>query len=480
MAGPYDLLFAHSPALKLLRSEKAAFVLGFLYEVFKEPGITAIPEEDLEVALGSHLEVLREEDPETHWPEAKHYLGLWCDDDHVYLRKAFSEAQGCYVYQLTRHSEKALSWMEELRAGEKRGYATSESRFSRIVGEMRRLQRETNTNPEVRLAELRAQRAEVDEEIARIKEKGVVATLNPQQVKDALHDLEEMVSSFLADFREIEDNFKEQAKEIHELYLGRNVSKGDLIAHALDADEALRNQDQGRSYYGFRRLIRSVKSREELRELVERVADLADARGLDGRIFEGLLPRLFNEVTVVQDAYRRISGQLRRIVEEQALKETRYMLGLMGEIRSAAYQLRFDPPAGTFLEWEENLRFNNLMEAPFWEPPVSGKFEEIETGDDGETEDVLAAIRRIGKPLDLPKFRRRVDEALEERSQVSLRELVEIYPLEDGAVDLLCYLAVAAERNGSLIDAGARERFDLRRPVQPRFAELDRVIFHRG
>lgn len=479
MAGPYDLLFAHSPALKLLRSEKAAFVLGFLEEVFKEPGITAIPEEDLEVTLSNRLEEMRLADPEIHWAGTRYYLDHWCSDDCTYLRKAFSEKNGCYVYQLTRHSEKALGWLEELRVGEKRGYATSESRFSRIVGEMRRLQRDTNSDPKVRLAELRENRAAIDAEIAQIKEKGVVATLDPQQVKDVLHDLEEMVSSFLSDFREIEDNFKEQAREIHELYLGRNVSKGDLIAHALNADETLRNRDQGRSYYGFRRLIRSVKSREELRELVERVEELARGRGLDGRVFEGLLPRLFHEVTVVQDSYRRISGQLRRIVEEQALAETRYMLGLMGEVRSLAYNLRFDVPDGSFMEWEDNLRFNNLMEVPFYEPPVAGKFQEIETGDGGEAEDILAAIRRIGKPLDLPEFRRRVDAVLEERPQVSLKELVEIYPLEDGAVDLLCYLAVASERSGSLIRSDVLERFDLQRPVQPRFAELEQVIFHR-
>jgi hypothetical protein len=479
MGGPYDLLFSQSPALKLLRSEKAAFVLGFLQEIFKEEGVILVPEEDLEVTLNSHLEALRAEDPEVHWPEAKHYLELWCGDENRYLRKSFSEDKGCYVYQLTRHSEKALSWLEELRAGEKRGYATSESRFSRILSEMRRLQRETNSDPEARLSELRASRDAIDAEIAGIKEKGAVPTLARQQVKDALHDLEEMVSSFLSDFREIEDNFKEQAREIHELYLKRHISKGDLIAYALDADDALRNQDQGRSYYGFRRLIRSVRSREELRELVETVTELAGKQNLDGRSFDGLLPRLFNEVAVVQDAYRRISGQLRRIVEEQSLREQRYLVELMGEVRALAYKQRFDPPEQSLMEWEENLRFNNLMEAPFYEPTTGGQFQEIERGDPGEADDVMAAIRRIGKPLDLPRFRRRVEEVLEERVQVSLRELVEIYPLEDGAVDLLCYVAVAAEREGSLIHSEVLERFDLQRPFQPRFAELDQVIFHR-
>lgn len=479
MFGPYDLLFAHSPSLKLLRSEQAAFVLGFLQEVFKEPGVARIPEEELEVALSSHLETLREQEENAPRQEARRYLDLWSGDDARYLKKTFSEEEGCWVYQLTRHSEKALAWLEELRIGERRGYATSESRFSRILQEMRRLRRYTDADPEARVRELLARRDAIDEEIRAIRTAGVAPTLDEQQVKDALHDLEEMVSSFLSDFREIEDNFKEQAREIHALYLERNVSKGDLVAHALDADTALRNRDQGRSYFGFRQLIRAVESREELGQLVEKVVDLARDYDFDTTAFEGLIPRLLNEVTIVQDAYRRISGQLRRIVEEQSLRETRYLMELLGDIRASAYHCREEPPEGTLLEWEENLRINNLMEAGFWEPPAGGEFQTIRTGAEGEEEDVLDVLRRIGKPLDLPRFRQRIDDLLRERPQVSLREVVECHPLKDGAVDLLCYLAVAAEREETLIHDTIRERFDLVRPLQPRFAELDQVIFHR-
>ncbi len=479
MSGLYDILFDRSPALKLLRSEQAAFVLGFFQEVFKDRGVARIPEEDLEETLDARLESLRREDPNAPRQEARRYLELWTGEDYRYLKKTFAEEDSCWVYQLTRHSEKALGWLEELRLGEKRGYTTSESRFSRIVQEMRRLQRETNADPEARVRELLARRDEIDGEIRAIREAGAAPVLDEQQVKDTLHDLEDMVNSFLADFREIEDNFKEQAREIHALYVERGISKGDLVAHALDADAALRDRDQGRSYFGFRRLIRSVESREELGNLLEKAVGLARDHGLDTRAFDGLLPRLLNEVTIVQDAYRRISGQLRRIVEEQSLRETRYLMGLLGDLRSLAYRCREAPPEEPLLEWADHPRLNNLMEAGFWEPPAAGRFQDIEIGEEGDEDDIHEALRRIGKPLDLPRFRRRIDELLADRAQVSLREVVEIHPLADGAIDLLCYVAVAAERDGSLINDSERERFDLARPFQPRYAELDQIIFHR-
>lgn len=478
MPALYEPYFEHSPVLKLLRSDHAAFILSFLYEAFKENGINQIPEEDLELVLASQLKLQRDASDHAPTQDAPVYLRLWCGDDHAYLRRFYSEEAGCHVYQLTRHSEKALFWIEDLRQGEKRGYTTSESRFSRILNELRRLGRETNSDPRQRIEELLRQRDNIDAELNRIRETGAVDTLAEGAVQDLLHDLDGMLTAFLSDFREIEDNFKEQARDLQALYLEKQVSKGDLVEHALDADDLLRNRDQGRSYFGFRLLMRSMESREELSQLVDRAVELAGEQGLETDVFNNLLGRLHNEVSTVQDAYRGISAQLRRIVEEQFAREARYLRDLLNETRALAFRCREDPPIETIFHWEEALHFNNLMEMPFWEPPTVARFGGINKGDEdnGKWREVLS---KVGKPLDLPRYRLRVDQALESRVQITLRELIDLHPIENGAVDLVCYLAVASERDGNLIRAEQRERIDLNRRYQPRYAELDQIIFIR-
>lgn len=480
MSERFNFEIDHSPALKLLRSRQAGFILGFFYENFKEPNIALIPEEDLEVALEQHLEDLRSLDPDSPQSDARHYLNLWCDDDHRFLRKIYSEEKECYVFQLTQYAEKALLWIIEMQAGSRRGYASAESRFSKIFDGMRELSRGTNQDPEARVQELLAERDQIDAKIQHIRKTGKVETLESQKVKDRLHDLTQMIASFLSDFRAIEENFKEQAKEIHELYLEKNLSKGDLVAHALDADEELRNRDQGRSYYGFRALVRSVESREELRRLVAEMDALAADRDIDGAIFEGLLPRLYNEVSIVQESYRRISGQLRRIVEEQSAAETRHLLKLIADTRKQAYRLREHTVEGKFLHWEDNLRLNNLMEMPFFEPPAATRFQGISAGDADDDEAIRALLQSVGKPLDLPRFRKRVADALEDRPQISLKELLNLHPVKEAAADLVCYLVVAAEDERHLINANVLEQIDLNRPLQPRFAQLDQIIYHRS
>ena len=476
MSSIFDPYFAKSPTLKLLRSPSACFVLGFFYVSFKEEGLTQIPEEDLEALLDRHLQDARAADPDAMPRDARFYLNQWCEESHRLLQKRFVEAQNSYVYQLTQFSEKALAWVEDLRRVDRRGYTASDSRFTRIVSELRRIERETNSDPEARRNELLKQRAEIDAELQQIQETGKVETLDSTAVKDALHDLESDIDEFLSDFRSIEETFREQARDIQNLYLEQQLSKGDLVAHVLDADEALRNRDQGRSYFGFRESITSVENREELLALAKRAAELAHAHDLDAHVFQQLPKRLYDEVSSVAGIYRRISGQLRRVVEEQTSQQTRYLMELLGEVRSLANACGDLPAEQTLHHWEDPVRFNNFMEVGTWEAPESTRFDGIDPDDTTSVDSLKDALGRIGKPLNLPKYRKRLSEVLETQAQVSLRELVERYPVESGIVDVVAYVAVAGEASQNVFYPETIQ-IDLKREVQPRYAELEKIVF---
>jgi hypothetical protein len=485
MPGPVDSLYAQSFTLRLLSANNAPLVLGFLEAQFKRAGHHQIPEEVLETLLERYLGD-RTEGDETpanlSETRARNYLNTWTSDEYRYLRKVYSAEEQSFVYQLTRHSEKALQWLQELLSGERHGgHTTTESRFSRIFRELKELSRETNPDPRERIDNLLAQRDAIDRELAKIRETGEVPTLAAGQVKERLIDLEQMAEAFLADFRAIEDRFREQAAEIHRIHLQSNRSKGDIVAHALDADEALRESEQGRSYYGFRSLIRSVESHEELSALVREAARLAAEQGLDDRVFRTLVERLLLESTVVQDSYRKISTQLRRIVAETNSRETQRLLGWIGEIKEAALAQRDEAPDDEqFHEIEEGIDWNNLMELNFHEPREKRRFGGLEELPEEDDAALLEAVRKIGKPLDLAGYRRHVESLLEEREQIALRELLEHFPPTEGAVDLVGYLCIANEDTRHLVSSGEIEEIDLNRPNHPRFARLDRIIFQRS
>lgn len=484
MSTVIDNLYSASLTLRLLCAKNAPLVLGFFHDAFKERNQHVIGEEELELLLERHLADHAGLDGEMPAENrAKNYLNLWCSDPYCYIRKRFDEAQQCFVYQLTRHSEKALQWLRELQTGERVGHTTSESRFSRIFTEMQALAQQTKEDPQTRLRDLLAQRDALDSEISEIRATGRVKTLDPTQVKDRLLDLEQMVDAFLADFRSIEDRFKEHASEIHEIYLERGRSKGDIVEHSLDADDKLRNSEQGKSYYGFRALIRSLENREALTRSIDDVSKLAAQAGIDDRIFLSLMDRMLLQVTIVQDSYQRISAQLRRVVEEATTQDSRLLMEWIAEIKQRALSLRNNPlPSdsdGAFIQVDEGISWANLLELGFHEKKEAGKFNSVASDASDDYDDVKAAIKKIGKPLDLEGYRRNVAALLAHHDQVTLSQVLAEYPLTDGAVDLVGYLCVASENAHHLIDEKDREEIDLNRPNHPRFAILNRIIFQR-
>jgi hypothetical protein len=249
--------------------------------------------------------------------------------------------------------------------------------------------------------------------------------------------------------------------------------------YALDADEALRNSEQGKSYYGFREIIRSLDSREALDAWVTDAARLARDAGTDGLVYEMLMERLNTRMSIVQESYLRIAAQLRRVVEESAAQDSIRLLDSIASLKQAAMLRRDTPPEGDFIEIDEGVAWSNLMELSFHEKRESVVYERMGKTATLTDADLADSVRKIGKPLDIERFRRTVARALAGRDQIALRTLLETEPLRDGAVDLVAYLTVAADDARHMIDDASTDDIDLLRAVNPRHATLNRIIFQK-
>jgi len=261
-------LFDESPALRLMRGRLGSFVAGFFFKTFKHWGVVEASEEELTGTLSEHIEQMRElEDFDAPKRLPQEYLDEWCDEEHRYLTKTFNEDREEYVFRLTRHSEKVLSWLQDLLAMQHRGYATTESRFNRIMLEMQNLSQGVNADPEARIRELVRKREDIDEEIRKIQETGEAPIFGEDVIRDQVYDLSDLVEHFLSDFRAIEEFFKDHARQISKLYAQGLASKGDIVEHVLDSDEELRGCDQGKSYFGFRSMMTNPALARKLRGL---------------------------------------------------------------------------------------------------------------------------------------------------------------------------------------------------------------------
>ena len=474
--------FDESPALRLMRGRLGSFVVGFFFKTFKKWGVVQASEEELAATLAEHIEQVRElEDFDAPKRLPQDYLDEWCDEDHRYMTKTYDEDKEEYIFRLTRHSEKALSWLQDLLSMQQRGYATTESRFNRIILEMESLSQGVNADPEARIRDLARKRDEIDEEIHKIRDTGEAPIFGEDVIRDQVYDLSDLVEHFLSDFRAIEEFFKDHARQISKLYAQGDASKGDIVEHVLDSDDELRSCDQGKSYFGFRSMMTNPALARQFRNLAEQTSDIARRRGLDpNKTFLSLSDRLFGEANSAHGAYGRISRKLRQVVGDHAGGGGKQIRKTLSNIRKKAFLLRDQPPEDWDFEIDIRPQFFGLMESDFWEPKAVEPFAPISTASSEDSEWINEILNSVGEPLDLNKYRERVNEALETEEKVSLTEMVQRFPLERGVVDVVCYRVVAGEDSRHNILDNEIIKIDLNRPSQPRFVEVEEVIFQRN
>ena len=100
---------------------------------------------------------------------AKAYLDDWAAPEAGWLRKYYPEGTDEPHVDVTPAVEKALQWVGSLK---EREFVGTESRLNTIFDLLRQIVFGTETDPEQRIAELRRQRQEIDDQIARIECRG--------------------------------------------------------------------------------------------------------------------------------------------------------------------------------------------------------------------------------------------------------------------------------------------------------------------
>jgi hypothetical protein len=197
-------LRTNSRAWRLLRADNAPLVLSFLHRVFIEENIRAIPAAELASRLDDQLYALNERGPRSFPRPAREYLDEWASPESGWLRKYYPEGSDEPHYDATPAVERALQWVAAQRD---RDFVGTESRLNTIFDLLRQIVFGTEADPAAKIEELRRQQHLLEEEIARI-EAGQMVMLDQSGVRDRYQQFAAMARELLADFRQVEENFR--------------------------------------------------------------------------------------------------------------------------------------------------------------------------------------------------------------------------------------------------------------------------------
>lgn len=473
-----EQLRQNHPAWRLLRAQHAPLVAGFLHRVFIMPNVRNLSQADLVEALEDELFGLREQLGDAAFPaSAQSYLNDWAENDKGWLRKFYPPGTDEPHFDLTPATEKALAWLEGLT---ERAFVGTESRLLTLFELLRQISEGSQTDPEVRIAELQKRRSDIDAEIARILV-GDISLLDDTALKDRFQQFLQLARELLTDFREVEHNFRTLDRRVRERIALWEGAKGALLEEIMGERDAIADSDQGKSFHAFWDFLMSQSRQEELSSLLEQVLSLPPILAMRP---ETRLQRVhYDWLEAGENTQRtvaRLSEQLRRFLDDQAWLENRRIMDILHSIESHALALRESLPSGDFMPLDETSTTVELpLERPLYRPSLKPLIAGMVLDEGDADVDTAALYAQI--VVDRAELARNIRQELQHDNQISLAEVVNRHPLRHGLAELVAYLQLAGEWPKTAVDDEVEEQVSWQLETGLiRRASLPRIILLRN
>lgn len=465
------------PGWRLLAADHGPLVAAFLHRCFIESNQRTLAEAELAAQLDDYLYALRRQLGESAYPKSgRAYLGDWAGDERGWLRKYYPPGDDEPHYDLAPATEKAIRWLDSLQG---QRFIGAESRLLTMFDLLHDMAEGAEADPRLRIDELNRRKQAIEQEIESI-EAGHVRLMDATGLRERFLQISDLAHGLLADFRQVEQNFRILDRQVREKVAAWEGGKGDMLEDVFGEHDSIADSDQGRSFRAFWDFLMSPARQEELSGLLEKVLTLDAVRELkpDPR-FKRVHYDWLDAGEVTLRTVARLSEQLRRYLDDQAWLENRRIMQLIHMLEQHALALRDTTEDISGMMLDETAPVLNLpMERPLFRPPVKPHIDEgpLASGD----ADLDAAALFDQFHVDRAALAAVLRRSLQTRDQITLARLLESHPLERGLAELVTWLALAADDPHAVIDETRHATLDWcdRQGVQRR-ATVPEVIFTR-
>jgi hypothetical protein len=313
----------------------------------------------------------------------------------------------------------------------------------------------TTQDVRLRIEDLENKKSEIENEINLLKLGKEPSLFDDIEIREQFYDLNRMARELLGDFAEVEQNFELIRKEIQRKYSDRESVKGSLLVYALDALDEIENRPQGKSFKAFWEFLMDEKKQQEFNELTDKLYQLLTEREIDynnDKFLKYLRRFLHASGRKVIDSNKKLSEKISRVLSERNRFERRQTMELIGEIKQLAYSLvdeairneeflmiEVEPDIDLFDRWE------------LWEPSDVALITQFPEGLGGLVSDEVNLRTLFDQfNFDKRKLLTRIDMMLVEafaqnKTQVTLKEIIDRYGIDSGLSEVVGYFSIAAE-----------------------------------
>ncbi len=466
------------PAWRLLAADHAPMILAFLQQVFITRNRRSMGQSELASTLEDFLLRLRAGAGEELFPKsARGYLEDWARAESAWLRKYYPKGADEAEFDLSPAAEKALDWISKL---EQRQFVGTGSRLQNLLEQLQQLVALSETDPRIRITELQNKKSDIDRQIAEL-EAIPFLTVDATQVKERYFQIEDTARQLLGDFRQVEQNFRDLDTQVREKITLSEHSKGQLLEEIFGDQDIISDSDQGKSFRAFWSLIMSPRRQQQMSDWLSNILSLIPVRELEPDDFlKHLHHRLLEAGEKAQRTSVSLAEQLRRYLDDQAWRENKRILQLIGQIERTAVALKPRMPLG------KEFCVLDATRAEIQLPMIRGLYrpdlratvvlQAAQAGDNSFETEALYQQEYV----DIERLRANIRHTLQSQSQISLHEICRKFPLQQGLAELLAYMNLASQSERAVIDDHRQQQIAWQTEEQQwKQATLPVILFNR-
>jgi hypothetical protein len=480
-----EIAIKNSPTLKMIRGGNATLVISFLLSQFKETNEQPIPYNILIQKLSDYIDDLNYQDCEDlnmnnfgldSFDKAKKYIEQWSNEQHRYLHIYTDENSKEIMVVPTKHSSRVFQIIELLKD---RKFVGTESKFKDIFNKLRQLIKDSIDDPTKKIELLEKQKAEIENEIRKIKREQTVRSSENYQIKSSFDDITKLTNELIGDFKEVEDNFRIIVRSIIEKQSDNSLSKGKLLQHTFDSLDELKGTDQGKSFYAFWNFLLDDTSQDELKMLINEIYNILDDRGIEynDKFLRRAKTILHSAGRKVWDSNNLLANKLTRIIAEKNIEERKKVKETINSIRQLALQmidqkLIFD----YYIEIDSDAEINLPMERKLGEEQIISEFNE-----QPKSAGNILDLESLNNLVNLQYINRKqllnnIEILLNEKEIVTLNEILIKFPVTKGLAEVLGYISLLQTNNKYYINKNRTEylKFDFN---SNKYLKTPQIIF---
>ena len=434
----------NSPSIALIRARSSKTILEFFNTIFND--IVAVSYENIHSQLADFLDnrgiEIDEESgilfSDTYEEKASKYIKRWTDNGFL---TNYRNEDGEIYYELSSHSSKVIDWLSGLKQEE---YIGTESKFKSIITQLKELVEFTNEDREKRLQLLEDKKMEIDHQIQQLQMGEDVKVFEEFEIVPRFQQINKQAKELLTDFKDVDDNFKTIIKEIYQKQIDQTLNKGNILQYTFDALDELKSSSQGKSFYAFWEFLLAREMQSELDTLIVELFQTLKNKNIDSgdTFLQNMVEYLYESGRKVYQTNDKMADKLSHIIRENVMAQSDMAKRIVQEIKNTLIEiskksrkpdisLTVDEGMEINIPFDRKITFEQNEDTEYTFNPESGSLSIDEFDELGKVFGNVHIDRKV--------LERNIREAMRDKSQVSLSDVLELYPLKQGLPELFAY-----------------------------------------